>query len=292
MAGSFARRWQRSWAFLFGLLAPAAAALVLYHVVQFWPLLNTDDPTAAVPVQLAFGWTWTLTGEQAFVVLAAGGGLLGGLLYTMGQYAQSRRQSTFRYQDANWYWVRCVIGAGLGLTVYLLIRSGLFVLGGDTSDDLPDAFGVLGVSVVVGLFTDKVLTKLSELAGNFFASKEELDALAGVVAVPRVSPPALQQGVKGQHLSVIVDNGAQPLQVAVDGQAHQLAPNPDSPDTYLAPVDDAHVDREVIILDVVLSDGSTWRRPVPLVGTGAVANGANGATGATGTGATPANAPR
>jgi hypothetical protein len=209
------RRWQKSWAFLFGLFGPGISAWAVYAIVELWPRLH-DQSTSPSDVALGLGITWRLGLDQSFLVLAILGGLLGGLLYTMGIYASRRSSGRSRAQDANWYWVRCVVGGGLGLAVYVLLRSGLFLLGADasagTTSGGPTAYTVLAVSMVVGLFTDKVLTKLRQVAGNFFATKEDAAHEQGLhrPTIQGWSPSHLVRGVDQQQLTLDVVGGAEP----------------------------------------------------------------------------------
>ena len=203
------RRWQRTWAFLFGFLGPFISGWVVYAIVMLWPRL-LDTATSPTVVRVGFGLHWLLDADQAFLVLSVLGGVLGGLVYTMGLYASRRSAGKFRPQDANWYWVRCVVGAGLGLSVYVLLRSGLFLLGSAaTTSGGPTPYTVLSVTLIVGLFTDRVLRKLSDLAGNFFSTKEEL-AGEHALARPTIqtwSPTELTRGVAGQRLRLGIVGG-------------------------------------------------------------------------------------
>jgi hypothetical protein len=268
--------WQRSWASAFGVLAPAFSALGIYEIVMLWPLVGTEqqvpsgdgvanEDDSAEVVHLFWGVDWTLTQEQGLLLLAVISGALGGLFYTMGIYSSRRSRDRFNYRDANWYWVRFVIGAGLGLAVYALMRAGLFLLGGEPSEDRPSAFAVLGVSIVVGLFTDKVLGKLKEIAGNFFASADELAEEPGVAGpLPVVTPRTLVRSKTGQQLEFRVANGGADLKVTLGDVTSTVSPTSADANTYVVPITDAYKDAESIDVALELASGEKWTMTIPV----------------------------
>ena len=259
--------WQRAWAFLFGFLGPVIVGWLLYDIVELWPRV-LDDTAAPQRVALGFGVGWRLGPDQSFLLLAAQGGLLGGLLYTMGVYASRRSSGRFRPQDANWYWVRCVVGAGLGLAVYVLLRAGLFLLGGTKDTNPPTPHSVLAVSMVAGLFTDKVLRKLNEIAGNFFATKDELDAAQGIkrASIQSWSPHSLARGVAGQQLTLDVAGlgMGHPVALRINGVA---VPDPGvGTDGRLSvPVEERFVTAQTeLLVEIDAGDGATSSVKIPI----------------------------
>lgn len=268
---SFREKWQGGWAAAFGLLAPAATALTLYEVVQLWPKL-TADSAASSTVDFGFGVQWTLDQEQAFLVLASLGGVLGGLVYTMGIYARRRSRGKFKPEDANWYWVRSVVAAALSVGVYVLMRAGLFLLGGSNADsgENRSPYAVLGVSIVVGLFTDKVLTKLREIAGNFFASDSERDDEDGATSSRRSivewSPKQLVPKLAGQELVLTVTPGDEPVVLRVGGVPVTPLVDTATPSTLKVKLsDDAVTAGSSVVVELDHGDGSVQTVNIPLV---------------------------
>lgn len=263
---SFGTRWQRAWAFLFGLFGPVVVGWALYVLVELWPSLGQTSATARQQVPIGFGADWRLSREQAFLVLAALGGLLGGVVYTIGIYANRRSTGTARPADANWYWVRCFVGAGLGVTMYALLRAGVFVLSGSSTagSEPPSAFAALALALVAGLFTDKVLVKLNEIAGNFFTTKTDDKAASGRPSIKDWSPKTLVLDRSDQTVVLEIVGGAAdtvPI-VKVDGSVVRTVVN--SPGHVAVPVDLIPSSRTEVVVEVDAGDGSASIVRIPV----------------------------
>ena len=67
----------------------------------------------------------------------------------------------------SWHLTGPLVGAGLGLAFYLVIRGGFFSLQADTAQT-----NAVGLAVLVGLFNEAALAKLNQIANIIFKEPE------------------------------------------------------------------------------------------------------------------------
>ncbi len=75
-----------------------------------------------------------------------------------------------------WYIVRPLIGGGLALIVYLVIRGGLFTPSA-ISDGAFNIYGLLALSALTGMFSKQATDKLREVFDNIFRTSNEVKRL-------------------------------------------------------------------------------------------------------------------
>ncbi len=83
-----------------------------------------------------------------------------------------------------WYVTRPIVGAGLALFFYLLIRGGLLTVGAEFMT--LNLVVIAGLSGLVGMFSEQALLKLSELADATFGS------------APKKEPSAKKKNAKSE----------------------------------------------------------------------------------------------
>jgi hypothetical protein len=139
----------------------ALLAIVLIVVlVQAWPAgpakLGEAPPTSKT-VHL-FGWTHRLSRETCLfvIVLAAGG--IGGVVHALRSLYWYVGNRTLRRSWLMMYFILPIIGAALGMVVYMVLRGGLTSPTGGSADINP--YGVTAIAALVGLFSQETAEKL------------------------------------------------------------------------------------------------------------------------------------
>jgi hypothetical protein len=147
---------------IIGALFVLVTVVVVYILIAIWP---TNGESGPISKNVIFGWTWTLDGDQRLVVLVVLSGALGGLVKSLVELGHNigKRQLKWSYMMS--YCSFPIIGATLGVVLYLVIRAGF--VGFDKTAAL-NAYGYLALAVLGGLFAHLFLGKLRKVAEAFF----------------------------------------------------------------------------------------------------------------------------
>lgn len=143
-------------------------------VLRVWP---TSGETFPRSIALFWGSVdWSLPSKEGqFLTLVAAVGALGGSVHGLGSLAfWSAHWSPGREELSRWgvwYLLRPPIGLALAVVVYLLIRAGLFSPTTANAEDV-NVFGVTAIAGVVGLFSERAMEKLKEIAATIFRTRE------------------------------------------------------------------------------------------------------------------------
>jgi hypothetical protein len=140
-------------------LALLALGLV-FVLVQAWPDGPTrigEAPPTSKNVHLV-GWTPRVSRETCLfvIVLAAGG--IGGVVHALRSLYWYVGNRTLRRSWLMMYFILPIIGAALGMVVYMVLRGGLTSPTGGSADINP--YGVTAIAALVGLFSQETAEKL------------------------------------------------------------------------------------------------------------------------------------
>jgi hypothetical protein len=116
------------------------------------------------------------------------GGMIGGILFTVKWLYHSVAKGSWHLERRLWRIFTPHISGALATMVVVLISSGIFpVLNARSVDSLK---GTLGVSFLVGYFSDHAIAKLTELAETLFGRRMDVDAPDKASKNSIGSPPA------------------------------------------------------------------------------------------------------
>ena len=144
-------------------------ALALLSALSIWPAVEdvTDadrevasaaSPSRIVQVAVLPRVHVPLSAGQSVLVFAAAMGATGGGLAGLRALADHRSREDFKVSFTWWYVIRPLIGAGLAVVVYMVLRAGLV---GAAPTTVLNAFGVGSVAALSGLFAQNVLERLN-----------------------------------------------------------------------------------------------------------------------------------
>ena len=143
----------------------AAVVVAADVLLAVWP----DDPPvkAAAPVKILWQRaTVQLSGNDRLMLVAMLTGVIGSLIHVMTSFADFAGNRRLARSWLPWYALRPVIGMGLALFFYLVMRAGL--LSAQTSPGEINPFGVAAVSGLAGMFSKQATDKLSETFSVLF----------------------------------------------------------------------------------------------------------------------------
>ncbi|GLZ07641.1 hypothetical protein Acsp03_51070 [Actinomadura sp. NBRC 104412] len=155
-----------------GFLVLLAAALVVV-LVQAWPpgpRVSADGRYAFTPDTVTvrlFGWSPRLSREACLFIVVMAAGALGAVVHALRSLYWYVGNRTLRRSWLMMYGFLPLVGALLGLMVYLVLRGGLTSPTGGSSDVNP--YGVTAIAALVGLFSRETAEKLSAVFATLLA---------------------------------------------------------------------------------------------------------------------------
>lgn len=122
------------------------------------------------------------------------GGFLGSLIHITGSLGDFIGNGRFKRSWSLWYFTRPFLASGLAIVVYFAIIGGFLSV--NSSSGSVNLVGVMTVSIMVGLFTDRTAIKLGELFDVIFKPKDiRLDPITGQPIATLVTPMSLIRGM-------------------------------------------------------------------------------------------------
>jgi hypothetical protein len=159
--------------FGFALFASALAAIAA--VVALWPTEGADQP-----VTILCG-TRGMPRDVNLLALVLLFGALGSFVHVAKSFASFAGNRALVASWLWWYLLQPVAGMALALLFYVTIRGGLFAPGSNSG--AVNAYGIAGVSGLVGMFTKQATDKLGEVFGAMFRSGADAER------ADKLSPP-------------------------------------------------------------------------------------------------------
>lgn len=199
--------WKRR--VLFGYIA-IGVAFFTWKLIEFFP---SAPAAAADKVSLL---NITFQGESRLILIALLAGVVGGFVHIAVSYAQYRATKTLTEEWFAWYLLRPVIGGGLAMAFYAVIRAGFVApgAGADTSggaSQILSPYGILAIGLLVGLCNAQAERKLRSVGQALFDSSRGKDdyrenkSTTTELATPIVSatePQKLAPAVAGKQIKL------------------------------------------------------------------------------------------
>ncbi|MDX1501538.1 MAG: hypothetical protein R3325_04180 [Thermoanaerobaculia bacterium] len=167
-------------------------------------------------------WTLEVSWEQHLLLIVILLGAVGSWFHAASSFVAFVGNRTFVTSWTLWYLVRPLVGSALAVIFYLVLRGGL--LTANAGSESLSYFGIAAISGLVGLFTHKAATKLSEVFDTLFrTTSEEADPL-GAEAKLRAKPRVVPVGSEAQTVELEADGLSQSTVVRVQGERRQAKP--------------------------------------------------------------------
>ena len=109
------------------------------------------------------------TNDQIMFLIAFLAGMIGSTTHGISSLMDFRGNRRLFRSWSLWYFGLPIVGGMVSIIFYIVLRAG-FVSTNSGANNL-NPFGIAGVSVMVGLFTDKATTKLAEIFDTMFSLK-------------------------------------------------------------------------------------------------------------------------
>lgn len=124
----------RAWIITLTTLFGVSAVLLFYIIICIWPsgYVSSKDPFKL------FGTIYTITAEHRFLLLMILGGALGANVHLIISFTAFVGNRTFVTTWIPWYLLRPVIGAGMAMFFYMLLRGGILTYSPPVAPELPE----------------------------------------------------------------------------------------------------------------------------------------------------------
>ena len=154
-----------------GIALVVAALFFGYLLYALWyqPPPDASGNIPDITVNL-FGGSFSISAEIRLVLLVMVVGLIGSYIHTIVSFVNFAGNRKL-VKSWLWYYItRPFAGPFLALIFYLLIRGGMLSTG--TSSEEINQYGMLAVSGLAGLFSNRALEKLEEIFKDLFKTKD------------------------------------------------------------------------------------------------------------------------
>lgn len=149
----------------FGVYLLVLSGLLFFLLIKLMPGNAGDTGMGTVNL---FGDTFRLWPDTRLLLLALCAGALGSFIHTATSFSDFVGNRQLVKSWLWWYLLRPVIGSCLAVILYFSIRAGLTSAQGGASG--LNAFGVVTVSALSGMFAKQATDKLREIFENMFKS--------------------------------------------------------------------------------------------------------------------------
>ena len=146
-------------------------AVITYFLVSVWPSTTADVAMNSTRT-ITFYFTKihiSIGPETSLLYIMIFSGIIGACVFSL--FAVSHHlgaDKDFSKDWQAWYLLRPLIGGGLALVFYFLLRGGVLSIGANLSN--LNLVGVAAVSALVGMFAEHAMHKLQDLADTLFGS--------------------------------------------------------------------------------------------------------------------------
>jgi len=164
--GNSIPKWQVD---LIGIIYIILAIILGILVYKLWP--QYDAVTGDYDPISNFFWTkLSLSLEHRTIILVLITGAIGSFLHGASSFTNFVGENKLEKSWIWWYMLRPFIGMAVAIVFYLVIRGGLLT---DTQADSLNIYGVLAVSALSGLSSDRATLKLKEIFESMFQTKDK-----------------------------------------------------------------------------------------------------------------------
>lgn len=142
------------------------ALLTGYLVYALWPEVINPESKIWKSEGEVFFWEYNLGGERRILLLVFLAGAVGSFIHSATSFANYVGTKKLEKSWTWWYILRPFIGVSIAFLFYLVFRGGL--LNGNTDIEDLNVFGILTISGLTGLFSDRATLKLKEIFDQVF----------------------------------------------------------------------------------------------------------------------------
>ena len=154
-----------------GIYTSVILAITTYFFIAVWPSTPSDVPlnstTTRIITLYGTGVQFPIGAETSLIFIMMFSGIIGACVFSL--FAISHHvgaDKDFSRLWRAWYLLRPLVGAGLALIFYLVLRGGVLNLGANLSS--LNIVSLTAVTGLVGMFAEQAMHKLQDVADSLF----------------------------------------------------------------------------------------------------------------------------
>ncbi|MBL0357358.1 MAG: hypothetical protein IPP72_10955 [Chitinophagaceae bacterium] len=209
---------------------------------------KNDDPCCLINI------------NTILLLLVALAGFLGNMIHISTSFTTYVGAEQFKRSWVLWYYVKPFSASALAVGLYFVFRGGFLSMNNDPANI--NLYGVMTLSLLAGLFTDKATLKLKEIFEVVFRSKEERpDTLTPKAKVKGITPLVIDAGIEntltltGENLDVKIKATINDEIVPITDKAKETA-------TIKYSIPATQKDKTEFVLLIKDEDGNTLLREI------------------------------
>jgi len=216
---------------LLGLYIAAAALLLLYLFLKFWPAdVTGGNWKPQANQELIFGLLSVETsGEIRLFVLVLCAGALGAMLHAVQSFVDFHGNRQLVRSWLPWYLLRPFNGALLALVFYMLVEGGLVAEGmkGGNAQTAAKLYTLTGAAALIGMFSELATIKLKDVFTALVANpvKQRADPLQPAAPKPEITalqPAQLAVNTGNLQIKVVGKNFDKAAKLTAGGQERKV----------------------------------------------------------------------
>jgi hypothetical protein len=187
-----------------GILLIIFTIMPLFFMIALWPDRMPTDDKAYYTIRLfqvklnpdpAPG---TLHLNTIMFILVALAGFIGNMIHIATSFTNYVGSKKFQRSWILWYFVKPFSAAALAVIFYILLKAGL--LNSDGANGA-NPFGIVILSALAGLFTDKAMLKLEEIFVTMFRPKDDRPGkIKDEFTITGITPLTIEKGKENSYV--------------------------------------------------------------------------------------------
>jgi hypothetical protein len=191
-------------------------------LIGFWP--NVDATTQKWKSACPAPFTCELSDDARMIVIVLLSGGIGAMVHALRSFSAHMGTRHLTVGWGWWYLLRPLEGAVISLAFYLVLRGGLIGSNGanQTSSTVISIYGMAGIAVLVGMFSQEAVAKLKEVAETLFSKATSTTSAAAAQPAPKpvltkIAPTTAAVGDKALEVAVTGSGFTEKSKVQVNG---------------------------------------------------------------------------
>lgn len=187
-----------------GILLITFTILPLLFMIALWPDKMPTDGNAYYIIHLfrvrlnPNSAPGTLHLNTIMFILVALAGFMGNMIHIATSFTNYVGSKKFERSWILWYFVKPVSAAALAVIFYILLKAGLLNADGGSG---ANPFGIVILSALAGLFTDKAMLKLEEIFITLFKPKDDRPGkIKDEFTITSITPLTIEKGKENSYV--------------------------------------------------------------------------------------------
>jgi len=185
-----------------GILLIIFTVLPLFFIIALWPdRMPTAKDTGQLYINrlfhVAISEQGTLHINTIMFLLVALAGFTGNMIHVATSFTNYVGAEKFKRSWLLWYFVKPFTASAVALIFYLVLKAGLLNFDGSNG---ANPFGIVILSALAGLYTDKAMLKLEEIFVIIFKPKDDRpDKLEDNIKITGISPQTIDKDKENSY---------------------------------------------------------------------------------------------